>query len=128
MAAILLGVFGGLALILASTGLYGIVAFSVSRRTREMGIRLSLGANAGEVVGMVLRGAMGLVAVGVAIGVVLSLGLAQAIRGYLYGVGAMDPVTFVGVPLLLGAVALVAAFVPARRASRINPVQALKSE
>ncbi len=128
MAAILLGVFGALALILASTGLYGIVAFSVSQRTREMGIRLSLGADAGTVVGMVLRGAMGLVGVGVVIGVVLSLGLAQAIRGFLYGVGAMDPVTFIGVPVILAAVALVAAFVPARRASRIDPVQALRSE
>jgi predicted permease len=112
----------------ASTGLYGTVAFSVSRRTREMGIRLSLGADAGTVVGMILRGAMGLVAVGVVIGLVLSLGLAQAIRGFLYGVGAMDPVTFLGVPALLAAVALVAAFVPARRASRVNPIQALKSE
>ena len=128
MAALLLGVFGALALILASTGLYGTVAFSVSRRTREMGIRLSLGADAGKVVGMVLRGAMGLVAVGMVIGLVLSLGLAQAIRGFLYGVGAMDPVTFLGVPALLAAVALVAAFVPARRASRVNPIQALKSE
>jgi ABC-type antimicrobial peptide transport system permease subunit len=77
---------------------------------------------------MILRGAMGLVAVGVVIGLVLSLGLAQAIRGFLYGVGAMDPVTFLGVPALLAAVALVAAFVPARRASRVNPIQALKSE
>lgn len=128
MAALLLGVFGALALILASTGLYGTVAFSVSRRTREMGIRLSLGADAGQVVGMVLRGAMGLVGVGAVLGVVLSLGLAQAIRGFLYGVGAMDPVTFLGVPVILATVALVAAFVPARRASRVNPVQALKSE
>ena len=128
MAALLLGVFGALALILASTGLYGIVAFSVSRRTREMGIRLSLGADAATVVGMVLKSAMGLVAVGVMIGVVLSLGLAQAIRSFLYGVGATDPVTFIGVPALLAVVALAAAFVPARRASRVNPVEALKSE
>ena len=128
MAALLLGVFGALALILASTGLYGTVAFSVSRRTREVGIRLSLGADAGKVVAMVLRGAMGLVAVGVVIGVALSLGLAQGIRSFLYGIGAMDPVTFIGVPLILGAVALVAALVPARRASRVNPVEALRSE
>ena len=130
IAAILLGVFGGLALILASTGLYGIVAFSVSRRTREMGIRLSLGADSGQVVLMVLRGAMGLVLVGTVIGLVLSLGLAQLIEagGFLYGIGALDPVTFLGVPLILAGVALVAAFVPARRASRVDPVQALKSE
>jgi ABC-type antimicrobial peptide transport system permease subunit len=128
MAALLLGVFGALALILACTGLYGTVAFSVSRRTREMGIRLSLGADGGKVITMVLWGAMRLVLVGTIIGVVLSLGLAQAIRGFLYGVGALDPVTFLGVPLILGVVALVAALVPARRASRVNPVQALKSD
>jgi predicted permease len=128
MAALLLGVFGVLALILATTGLYGTVAFSVSRRTREMGIRQSLGADAGKVVWMVLRGAMGLVFVGVAIGLVLSLGLAQTIRGFLYGVGALDPITFLGVPVLLVVVALLAALVPARRASRVNPIQALKSE
>jgi predicted permease len=128
MAALLLGVFGALALVLATTGLYGTVAFNVSRRTREMGIRLSLGADTGEVVWMVLRGAMGLVVVGVVIGVVLSLGLAQAIRGFLYGVGALDPLTFLGVPAILAVVALIAALVPARRASRVNPVQALRSE
>ena len=128
MAAILLGVFGGLALILACTGLYGMVAFSVSRRTREMGIRLSLGADAGKVVGMVLRGAMSLVLVGTVIGVLLSFGLAAAVKGFLYGIGALDPAAFIGVPVLLCGVALVAAFVPARRASKVNPVQALKSE
>jgi len=128
MAALLLGVFGALALILASTGLYGTVAFSVSRRTQEMGIRLSLGADAGKVIRMVLWGAMSLVLVGTVMGLVLSLGLAQAIKGFLYGVGALDPVTFLGVPMILVSVALVAAFVPARRASRVNPVQALKSE
>ncbi len=128
MGAILLGVFGGLALILACTGLYGTVAFSVSRRTREMGIRLSLGADAGKVIGMVLRGAMGLVLMGTLIGVILSLGLAQAIKRYLYGIGPLDPVTFLGVPLILAGVALVAAFVPARRASRVDPVKALRSE
>jgi ABC-type antimicrobial peptide transport system permease subunit len=128
MAALLLGVFGALALILATTGLYGTVAYSVSRRGREVGIRMSLGADAGEVVLMVLRGAMGLVVVGATLGWAASLGLAQAVRGYLYGIGALDPVTFIGVPLLLGGVALAAALIPARRASRVNPVSALKSE
>jgi len=128
MAAILLGVFGALALILATTGLYGTVAFSVSRRSREMGIRLSLGADAGAVVRMVLRGAMGLVAVGALIGIILSLGVAQAVRGFLYGIEALDPVAFVGVPAVLIAVAFLAALVPARRASKVNPVQAMRSE
>ena len=93
-----------------------------------MGIRISLGADAGTVVRMVLKGAMGLVAVGAMLGWILSLGLASAIQQFLYGIGAMDPVTFIGVPLVLGGVALFAALVPARRASRVNPVMALKSE
>jgi predicted permease len=128
MAALLLGVFGGLALILATTGLYGTVAYSVSRRGREVGIRMSLGADAGSVVGMVLKGAMGLVLVGAIIGWALSLGLAQTVRSFLYGVGALDLATFIGVPLVLGGVALIAALIPARRASKVNPVHALKSE
>ena len=128
MAALLLGVFGALALILATTGLYGTVAYSVSRRSREMGIRLSLGADAGSVVAMVLKGAMALVAVGAVLGWALSLGLAQTVRVFLYGITALDPATFIGVPLVLGGVAFVAALIPARRASRINPVTALKSD
>jgi predicted permease len=128
MAALLLGVFGGLALVLATTGLYGTVAYSVARRGREVGIRMSLGADSGAVVGMVLKGAMGLVAVGALLGWLLSLGLAQTIRSFLYGVGALDPVTFLGVPVVLGGVALAAALIPARRASRVDPVNALRSE
>ena len=128
IAALLLGVFGGLALILATTGLYGAVAFSVSRRSREMGIRMSLGASARRVVTSVLRGAMSLVAVGVVIGLALSVLLAHGVQGFLYGMDAVDPVTFLAVPLVLGGVALVAALVPARRASRVDPVRALKAE
>ena len=93
-----------------------------------MGIRLSLGADAGKVVGMVLKSAMGLVAVGAVIGWALSLGLAQAIRGFLYGVGAMDPVTFIGVPLVLGLVATIANYVPAFRATQVDPMQAMRAE
>jgi predicted permease len=128
MAALLLGVFGALALILATTGLYGTVAYSVSRRSREMGIRMSLGADTGSVVAMVLKGAMALVAMGAVLGWALSLGLAQTVRVFLYGITAIDPVTFIGVPLVLGGVAFLAALIPARRASRVNPVKALKSE
>jgi len=127
-AAGLLGAFGFLALILATTGLYGTVAFSVSKRTREMGIRISLGADAGKVVGMVLKGAMGLVVAGGIVGLILSLGLAQVVSGFLYGTSAFDPLTFIGVPAILLGVAALAAFVPARRASRVDPVQALKTE
>jgi ABC-type antimicrobial peptide transport system permease subunit len=128
MAALLLAVFGLLALVLASTGLYGVVAFTVSRRVREVGIRMSLGADAGAVVKMVLKGAMALVLVGAVIGLVLTAGLTQLISQFLYGVSATDPITFIGVPAVLAAVALVAAFLPARRASKIDPVEALRAE
>ena len=127
-AAGLLGVFGLLALVLATTGLYGTVAFNVSRRTREMGIRLSLGADANSVVNMVLRGAMGLAVVGGVMGLLASLGLAQLVSGFLYGTRTFDPVTFTVVPVILLGVAAVAAFIPARRASMVNPVEVLKAE
>ncbi len=89
---------------------------------------MSLGADAGKVVSMVLKGAMGLVVVGAILGWAVSLGLAQTVRVFLYGITSLDPVTFLGVPLVLGGVAVLAALIPARRASRINPVRALKSE
>jgi ABC-type antimicrobial peptide transport system permease subunit len=127
-AAGLLAVFGLLALILATTGLYGTVAFTVSKRTREMGIRLSLGADASGVVQMVLRGAMGLVFTGGILGIILSAGLGQVVAGFLFGTSGMDPLTFIFVPALLFGVAALAAFLPARKASKVNPVQALKSE
>lgn len=127
-AAALLGAFGLVALILATTGLYGTVAFNVAKRTREMGIRLSLGADASQVVGMVLRGALGLVVFGGVLGLILSLGLGRAVSGFLFGTGGTDLVTFLTVPAILVGVAALAAWVPARRASRVDPVQALKSE
>ncbi len=126
MAALLLGLFGLLALTLATIGLYGVVNFSVSQRTREVGIRMSLGANAAGVLGMVLRGAMELVGIGGIVGLAVAVGLARLVRHILYGVGPWDPMTIVGVPLLLACVAVAAALIPARRASRVNPVQALK--
>ena len=128
MAALLLGIFGALALSLATIGLYGVVSFTVSQRTQEMGIRLSLGADAGAVMGMVMRGAMGLVGIGGIVGLAAAIGLAQLIRHILFGVGPWDPMIILGVPLLLGCVAALAALIPARRASRVNPVEALKYE
>lgn len=127
-AAALLGAFGLLALILATTGLYGSVAYTVSRRRQEMGIRLSMGADAGAVVTMVLRGAMGVVLAGGVCGIILGLGLAQGVRTFLYGTSPMDPLTLVLVPALLFGVASLAAFIPARKASKVDPVQALRSE
>jgi predicted permease len=126
MAALLLGVFGLLALTLATVGLYGVVSFSVSQRTREVGIRMSLGANALSVLGMVLKGALGLVGIGGLVGLAVAFGLAQLIRHILFGVAPWDPITIVGVPIVLACVAAAAALIPALRASRVNPVQALR--
>jgi len=128
MAALFLGTFGLMALLLAAIGLYGVVSLSVSRRTREVGVRMSLGADAGRVVAMILGGSLGSVAVGGFIGLSLAILLARLIRGFLFGVEPADPTTLVSVPLILGAVAALAAYLPARRASRVNPVRALRSE
>ncbi len=128
MAALLLSVFGALALVLAGVGLYGLVSYAVSRRTKEVGIRISLGADAAKVVNMVMGGGMRLVLVGSVIGMALSASVTWLLSGYLYGIGALDLATFFGIPLLLGGVALGAAYVPAKRASRVNPVEALRSE
>jgi predicted permease len=126
MAAFLLGAFGLLSLILATIGLYGVVSFSVAQRTREVGIRMSLGASSVKVISMVLKSAMGLVGVGATIGLAATFVLTHFIRHILYGVKPWDPITFIGVPLLLLCVATMAALIPAHRASRVNPIQALK--
>ncbi|MGD8321201.1 MAG: ABC transporter permease [Gemmatimonadota bacterium] len=128
MAAVLLSVFGGLALLLAAIGIYGVVSYAVSRRTREMGIRISLGASVRDVVTMAVGGGMRLVLVGGVIGVALAGGVTWALQGYLYGIGSTDLVTFAAIPVILSGVALVAALVPARRASTVDPVRALRSE
>ena len=128
MAALLLGVFGVLALALAAIGLYGVVSFSVSQRTREIGIRMSVGANARAVVLTVMAGAMKLVAVGGFIGLAAALGLAQLVRHTLFGVDSMDIATLLAVPLILACAAGVAAWIPARRAGRVDPMVALRYE
>ena len=128
MAAFILGIAGGLALLLAAVGLYGVVNYSVSRRTREMGIRMSLGADAASVRRLVMVGGLRLVAVGSAIGLVLAYAGARFVGSFLYGVGGTDPLTFLGVPILLASVALAAGYFPAYRASRVDPVQALRSD
>jgi len=128
MAALLLSVFGALALALAGVGIYGVVSYSVSRRTRELGIRMSLGASARDVVAMAVGGGMRLVLVGGVLGVTLAAGVTWALKGFLYGVGSTDLVTFAAIPLILSGVALLAALVPARRASAVDPVRALRSE
>lgn len=128
MAALLLGVFGGLALVLSAIGIYGVVSYAVARRTRELGIRMSLGATARDVVVMAVGGGMRLVLVGGAVGVVLAGAVTWSISRWLYGISPTDLVTFAAIPLLLTGVALAAALVPARRASAVDPVTALRSD
>jgi predicted permease len=128
VAALLLGVFGGLALLLSAVGLYGVVDYSVSSRTREVGIRMSLGARGRDVMAAMVRGTLVWVAVGGVVGLAGAYALARIVQGFLFGVGAGDPLTMVLVPLLLGAVASAAALVPARRAVSVNPVEAIRTE
>jgi putative ABC transport system permease protein len=123
-----MSVFGACALLLAAIGIYGLMAYSVQQRTQEIGIRLALGAQAGQVRGMVVRQGMGLALVGVGIGLGVAFGLAQLITAFLYGVTATDPLVFAGVPVVLTAVALLAVWLPALRASRVDPLIALRYE
>ena len=123
-----LGAFGVLALVLAAVGIFGVSAFAVSQRTREIGIRSALGASATALVRTVLGDTLRTVFIGGAAGLVLSIGAAQLIRSQLYGVGAIDPLTFAGVPIVLMAVAALAAAIPARRAIKVDPVIALRTE
>jgi predicted permease len=120
--------FGGIALLLAVIGLYGVRAYSVARRTREIGIRMALGASAGETQAMILREGIKLMAVGTGIGLVLSLLLGTLLGGLLFQVNGADPLVFSASVLVLGAVSMVACYVPARRAARIDPMVALRYE
>jgi len=128
MAALLLSVFGGLALLLAAVGIFGVVSYAVSKRTRELGIRMSLGASARDLTAMAVGGGMRLVLVGGTVGVVLAIAVTWALKSFLYGIGTTDLVTFAAIPAILSAVALVAALVPALRAATVDPVRALRSE
>jgi predicted permease len=119
---------GALALLLAALGLYGVMAFSVAQRTREIGIRMALGAQAGSVQRLVVKQGMSLVLIGVSIGAPVSLALAQVMKSLLFGLGAADPATYGGVVLLLAIVALLACWAPARRAARVDPMVALRHE
>jgi predicted permease len=124
----LLGVFAALALLLSAVGIYGVTAYAVAQRTREIGVRMAIGASAGNVVRMVLASALRTVAVGLAIGAVAALAAARLISSQLYGVSARDPVTFAAIAGLLLAVALAASGIPALRAARIDPMAALRAE
>ncbi|HEX6739600.1 MAG TPA: ABC transporter permease [Vicinamibacteria bacterium] len=126
MGATLLGAFAALALFLAAIGVYGVTSFSTAQRTREIGVRMALGARRRDVGTLVLKHGLRLVALGVALGLLLAFGSARALERFLYGVSGTDPLTFALVPLLLAAVAFVACLVPARRATRLDPLDALR--
>ena len=126
--AVLFGVFATIALVLAMIGIYGVMAYSVSQRTHEIGIRVALGAHRMNILRTILREGAGLALLGVATGFVVALALSRALAGLLFGVHAADPVTFVAVSALLLVVALAACYVPARRAMRVDPMVALRYE
>jgi predicted permease len=124
----LFSLFGALAALLAVVGVYGVRAYLVSRRSREIGIRMALGANTNDVVWMILREGLVLVAAGVAVGVLLAAGVGRLVASLLYEVSSFDPLVFVSASILLAFAALVACYVPARRATRVSPVTALRME
>ena len=123
-----LTIFAGTALLLAAIGVYGLMAYSVEQRTQEIGIRLALGAEYSDVRNMIVFQGMRLALIGVVIGVASAYGLTKLIASLLYGVQARDPLVFIGVPVMLSLVALIAVWVPARRATRVSPMDALRCE
>ncbi|HLK52669.1 MAG TPA: FtsX-like permease family protein, partial [Candidatus Angelobacter sp.] len=128
LGATLTAILGGLGLVLAAVGVYGVMSYSVSQRTHEIGIRMALGAQRGQILSLVGRQGILVVIAGLGIGLPLALGIGLLIRDFLIGIGAADPITYTSISLLLAAVAMVACFIPARRATRIDPMLALRNE
>jgi ABC-type antimicrobial peptide transport system permease subunit len=127
-AMVLLGVFAALAVLLSSIGIYGVISYVVGQRTHEIGIRMALGAERGSVLRMILQQAGEMVLLGVVVGLAAALALTRLMASMLFEVSAHDPLTFLGVAVLLGAVALTACYLPARRATRVDPIIALRYE
>jgi putative ABC transport system permease protein len=124
----LLTAFAAIALVLAAVGLYGVIAYSVAQRTREIGVRVALGAQAADVARLVLVDAVRLAAIGVALGIAGAIATTGALRGLLFGVEPGDPATFIAIALLLAGVALLSAYLPTRRALGVDPTEALRAE
>ena len=125
---LLLTLFAGIALLLSSIGIYGVMAYTTTQRRHEIGVRMALGAGGREVLGLVVGQGMRLVGLGLGLGLVGAWMLSRVLTSQLYGVSAQDPVTYVSVALVLGCVALAASYVPARRAVRVDPMTSLRSE
>jgi putative ABC transport system permease protein len=128
MGAVFAGAMGILGMLLAVLGLYGVVSFNATRRTQEIGVRMALGALPRDIFALVLRQVMILVATGVCVGIVSAIAISRVLSGLLLGVSSRDPMTFAGISVLLAAVALVACYLPARRAARLDPSTALRCE
>jgi ABC-type antimicrobial peptide transport system permease subunit len=124
----LTGFFGGLAVLLACVGIYGVMAFTVVRRTREIGIRMALGASRGEVTGMILRESTRLMVIGIVAGIVLGAAAMRLVSSFLYGLRPTDPVTFTLAAFMMLAAAFLASYIPSRRASKVDPLIALREE
>jgi putative ABC transport system permease protein len=125
---LLLTLFSGVALAIATVGIYGVVSYSVARRTKEFGLRMVLGAQGGDVLGLVMKQGAGMVAIGIAVGLATAFALTRLMASLLFGVTATDIPTFVSVTMILFGVALAACYIPARRATRVDPIQTLRYE